>query len=358
MDYHIFDEVTIEMVKQAHMVDKKTQDKYNVKYHQFWVNEKAGTVFCLIEGPNANACEQVHREAHGNVACNIVEVKKGMLDAFMGKAHSVEGGAVYNGNGSIDFGHRYILVLDIIARTSQSDNLDLLKFQLPEKPRQAALNLISQHKGNEVKNLSDDSILAVFEDANNVLNCALDIQEQFLQEIHASNWDIEFRIGLNDGQPITMADGFFEDAMNYAKHLSLIARDKEIVISNTLKKLSDPRRTQYGKDNWKVVDSRQHEFIERLFKCTDSNLSNDNFTINKLSKDINMSRPQLSRKITSITGRSPVNFIRDLKMHRALFLIKDKNLNISEVALEVGYNNPSYFSKCFQERFGIMPSKM
>jgi AraC-like DNA-binding protein len=45
-------------------------------------------------------------------------------------------------------------------------------------------------------------------------------------------------------------------------------------------------------------------------------------------------------------------------MHRALFLIKDKNLNISEVALEVGYNNPSYFSKCFQERFGIMPSKM
>lgn len=61
MDYHKFPSITIEEVKQAHMADKKAQDKYGVIYHQFWVNEKEGTIFCLIEGPNPEACFQVHR---------------------------------------------------------------------------------------------------------------------------------------------------------------------------------------------------------------------------------------------------------------------------------------------------------
>lgn len=358
MDYHFFDKVTIEQVKQAHLVDKKTQDKYKVKYHQFWANEEAGTVFCLIEGPNAEACEQVHREAHGDVSCNIIEVEAGLLDLFMGKDPHVDHGIVYNRDGSIDSGFRYVLVLDIVGKTDLLNHDNIQKFILPKTQRDYAHVLIQKFDGHAVKNLSDDSLLAVFEDANNALNCAMDIQEQFLGKINENNWDIEFRIGLSDGQPVTMSDGFFEDAIKYTKHLSLIANDQEIVISNTFEKLSDPTSTQYDRSNVKVVDSRQQEFIERLFKCTDCNLSNDNFTINKLSKDIGMSRPQLYRNITSITGRSPVNFIRDLKMHRALFLIKDKNLNISEVALEVGYNNPSYFSKCFQERFGIVPSKI
>jgi len=70
-----------------------------------------------------------------------------------------------------------------------------------------------------------------------------------------------------------------------------------------------------------------------------------------------VSRPQLYRKIRALTGRSPVDFIHDLKMNRALSLLKDKQHNITEIAMELGYSNPSYFAKCFQKKFGVTPSK-
>ncbi|HKI88702.1 MAG TPA: DUF4242 domain-containing protein, partial [Draconibacterium sp.] len=75
MDFHIIPDVTIEDVKSAHMADEEVQHKYGVKYHQFWVNEEAGTVFCLMEGPDKEACTATHQEAHGNVACKIEEVE-------------------------------------------------------------------------------------------------------------------------------------------------------------------------------------------------------------------------------------------------------------------------------------------
>jgi len=358
MDYHIFDDVTAEQVKQAHLIDKKTQDKYKVKYHQFWVNEKAGTVFCLIEGPNAEACEKVHREAHGNVACNIIEVEAGAMELFMGKTHSVNQGVVYNGNGKIDPGFRYLMAIDIVGKTDVLNHDDIRKLTIPETQRKYTRNLIQLFDGEEVKNLSDDGIIAVFTDVNKALECAVKIQSGFLTRIKRGEWDIEFRIGLSDGQPVTMKDGFFEDAIDFSKHLSLISADGEITMSNNIKKLSNFNNICGANEQLKIVSDRQRDFAENFFKHTQTHLANSNFSIISLSAELGVSRAQLYRKTIALTGRSPVNFIRDIKMNKARNLIKRERLNISEIALEVGYNNPSYFSKCFQERFGIVPSRM
>ena len=75
MDYHKIDNITIEDVKTAHMADVAIQDKYGVKYHQFWVNQEAGSVFCLVEGPDKKTCELVHQMAHGNIACALTDRK-------------------------------------------------------------------------------------------------------------------------------------------------------------------------------------------------------------------------------------------------------------------------------------------
>lgn len=90
----------------------------------------------------------------------------------------------------------------------------------------------------------------------------------------------------------------------------------------------------------------------------DARLSDGTYSIENLSRDIGMSRPQLYRKMTNLTGRSPNDFIRDFRMDKALSLIIKKSSNISEIALEVGYNSPSYFSKWFQRRFGCNPSDL
>jgi hypothetical protein len=68
MDFHQFESITVEDVKKAHIADISVQEKFGVKYHQFWVNEVSGSVFCLVEGPDTKTCELCHQVAHGNIA--------------------------------------------------------------------------------------------------------------------------------------------------------------------------------------------------------------------------------------------------------------------------------------------------
>src|ERR1700739_3449763 len=85
MDIHeIPGGVKPEDVAKAHAEDVKVQSKYGVSYHKYWVNEKEGKIFCLCHAPNAEAASQVHREAHGLVPFNIIEVEPRVADLFLG----------------------------------------------------------------------------------------------------------------------------------------------------------------------------------------------------------------------------------------------------------------------------------
>ena len=78
MDVHSIEEGVSESdVAGAHTKDLETQDKHGVNYKSYWVDEKAGKIFCLVEAPNAEAAHTVHREAHGLVAQEIYEVHEG-----------------------------------------------------------------------------------------------------------------------------------------------------------------------------------------------------------------------------------------------------------------------------------------
>jgi hypothetical protein len=78
MDHHRGVEgLTAQAVAEAHRKDLEIQEHYGVKYHRYWYNEQSGEVFCLAEAPNKEAAERVHREAHGLVADEIIEVKEG-----------------------------------------------------------------------------------------------------------------------------------------------------------------------------------------------------------------------------------------------------------------------------------------
>ncbi len=78
MDVHQHVEgLTSDAVAKAHQADLATQEKYGVKYHRYWFDEATGRVFCLVEAPTREAANAVHREAHGLVADELVEVKEG-----------------------------------------------------------------------------------------------------------------------------------------------------------------------------------------------------------------------------------------------------------------------------------------
>ncbi len=79
MDVHtIAGGVSADDVAKAHMADLQTQHNYDVRYLRYWVDEKQGKVFCLVEAPSADAAATVHRDAHGLLADSIFQVQEGL----------------------------------------------------------------------------------------------------------------------------------------------------------------------------------------------------------------------------------------------------------------------------------------
>ena len=362
MDFHKGLNITVEDVKKAHMADQGVQGRYGVIYHQFWANEEEGTVFCLMEGPDKESCAAVHREAHGNVACSIVEVSAGFYRLFMGESQVVEHGLVKKIDGTPDLGFRNILVVTIYGVTTFSKSSEYTSLRAPREAKDVTLSIVSEYMGREVQWLHDDSLVAVFDSCANAVEGGLKIQQTLLQKrnTHVNHqWNVAFKIGLCIGQPVTEKGAFFSDATMLARRLCSVANENELLISSKVRDFCSIKSvtSAFSESSVRILSQREEDFISSLFAISEEKLSDDSFTVETLSRRIGMSRPQLYRKITSLTGKSPNDFLRDLRMDKALSLIKKRAGNISEIALEVGYNNPSYFAKCFQVRFGCTPSR-
>jgi len=112
MDIHTVDsdDFTVEDVVKAHMEDLAIQERFGVIQIKYWVNVETKTLFCLMEGPDKDACNMVHKESHGNTACNIIEVSDDEFNLFLGEGKSVNDLA-YTNSGGLDTGYRTILLL-------------------------------------------------------------------------------------------------------------------------------------------------------------------------------------------------------------------------------------------------------
>ncbi|MHB9140812.1 MAG: ATP-binding protein [Paludibacter sp.] len=102
--------------------------------------------------------------------------------------------------------------------------------------------------------------------------------------------------------------------------------------------------------------SRDDEFIVRLRQLLEENLSETDFNVKKLSSDLNISTTHLYRKLKALTGLSPVEFIRAFKLQKACEMLSNTNYSIKEIGYGLGFNNLSYFVKCFREQFGVTPT--
>ncbi len=103
------------------------------------------------------------------------------------------------------------------------------------------------------------------------------------------------------------------------------------------------------------ISSHEQEFMDRVVDIIIGNLSNGNFQNSDLAEAVGYTRQNLSLKIKKLTGVPTNEFISEIRLKRATQLLKKKSMNISEIALEVGYNSPAYFAKRFRERYGMSP---
>ncbi len=362
MDYHQAAGVKIEEAKKAHLLDLAVQAKYNVKYHQYWVNEEAGMVFCLMEGPDKESVMATHREANNLEACNIIEVDGGMYSAFMAYGQDLDDDIVMKNPEEPDTGYRFILTLDIISLTSLKTSINFDKLKFPEKPRQIASDIIRKYQGRILQQLQNDCLIATFYTPESAVRCGVAIKNEFnqrIQEVDEAGWNIKFKMGISVGQPVTEKENtLFEKALVQSYRLCKIADNGEIMSSVLVGKLSVFCDQEIENKTLKVINEAEQTFLDRLFNIVDSNYPDEAFNVESLSREIGVSRPHLYRKIRSLTGTSPIGFIRDLRMSKALTLIKQRKKNITEIALDVGINNPSYFAKCFHDKYGVLPSQV
>lgn len=105
------------------------------------------------------------------------------------------------------------------------------------------------------------------------------------------------------------------------------------------------------------VTSLDEQLIQKAMAIVEKNMGNTDFSVDQLAKEVGMSRVHLYKKLTTLTGKTPIEFIRVIRLRRAARLLEKSQLTIAEIAYQVGFNNPKYFAKYFKEEYKILPSE-
>lgn len=107
-----------------------------------------------------------------------------------------------------------------------------------------------------------------------------------------------------------------------------------------------------------TLNVREEAFIQRFRDVVTKQMSNSDLSVEDIGSELNLSRVQLYRKIKALTGQSPVELTRHIRLKRGRDLLETTDMTISEIAYKVGFTAPSYFTKCFKDEFGILPGEL
>ena len=230
-------------VAKAHARDVEVQDKYGVHYHKYWVNEKAGKIFCLCHAPNAEAAVQVHKEAHGLLADQLIEVDPNMADLFMGAGEINTAGAALLPDSDADKrdpGIRTVLFTDIVGSTAMTRELgDEVAMELLAVHDKIVRDALSELGGREVKHLGD-GIMASFTSAASAVKCATRVQKEIANHTREnSNRPLKVRVGVAAGEPVERHDDLFGCTVQLASRLCSHAQSEQIVVSNVVAELCE-----------------------------------------------------------------------------------------------------------------------
>ena len=116
-------------------------------------------------------------------------------------------------------------------------------------------------------------------------------------------------------------------------------------------------QTQEEKVEKVEVRGNNDVLMDRIMKCINENLQDPDFNVEKLTEKVGISRAQLHRKMKEITGISTGDFIRNLRLEQAARLIREKKINVTQVAYAVGFNNQTHFSTVFKKHYGMTPTE-
>jgi signal transduction histidine kinase/ligand-binding sensor domain-containing protein/DNA-binding response OmpR family regulator len=155
-------------------------------------------------------------------------------------------------------------------------------------------------------------------------------------------------VGLSNG-----ANDYITKPFNFQILLSKI--NGLLLMHETLKKTYQ-KQVEVNAQDVQIV-SEDEKFLANVFSAIEKNITNPNFSVEGLSRQLSLSRVSLYKRLLTLTGKTPVDCIRTIRLKRAAQLLEKSKLNIAGVAYESGFNNPNYFSRVFKDEYGMQPSE-
>ena len=240
LDRHETPGATAADIAAAHQLDLEVQDRYNVRYVTYWFDDGLGKVFCLAEGPDRAALEAVHREAHGLVADDIIEVGEGPINAFFGGIPQHPPGEAY-----AETAVRAILFTDLCDSTQLTQALgDEAFMHLIREHDDIVRAALRSQGGREVKH-TGDGIMASFTSVSAAVQSAIDIQRALQQRNEECDQPITLRVGISVGEPVTAGHDLFGAAVQLSARLCGAAPPGGIAVSTGVRELCVGKRFSF-----------------------------------------------------------------------------------------------------------------
>lgn len=358
MDSHIVPGVEAEHAAKAHKKDLGIQNQFGCRNMTYWIDEDRGRVFCLIDAPNEEAVRKMHNHSHGLVPHEIIPVNSKVVEAFLGRIEDPETYfdptnpdlKIFN-----DPAFRVILAIETKDAALLHHNLGKNRAkQLLVLYYDTVREQIKKHEGTEVE-IKGEGFVVSFASVFMGVECAIAIRKA----LHVAAELIDLRMGLHAGLPVDRSDTLFGKTVKLARFLCTIGSENPIVMSSIVSELNKPdslNKTTYH-DHINKLGPADEKSLELLSDTLDENWQNPEFGINFFCEKLSISKSQLYRKCTRVTGKSPNALLREYRLLKSLELLGIEGRNVSQTTFDTGFNSPSYFIKCFQKRFGLLPLK-
>ncbi|HEV7781841.1 MAG TPA: nickel-binding protein [Chitinophagaceae bacterium] len=354
MDIHIVPGVKAKDVAEAHRKDLFHQEEFGCKCMTYWIDEKRDSIFCLIDAPDKETVKELHSKAHGLVPNKIIEVSSSVVESFLGRIFDPED-AISSPDGLKIFSDPSFRIL-LVTRINDPA---LLRHQLG---MEKADDLLSRHNafgrqhiaeqgGTEVEH-DGPGFIASFDSAGKAMVCALNMQKDLSV---AESALLGFTIGINGGEPVGSSNKLFGDTIQFARHLCAVCKPSQVAVASNIKELVSAELYQKNHNRLLDLPPQEEDFLQSLFTKLEERWQDPDFGTAGYCKAMAMSQSQFYRKTTALTGDSFNALLKDFRLEKARKLMKKQRYSISQITFDSGFTSPSYFTKCFKKKYGLLP---
>jgi len=209
---------------------------------------------------------------------------------------------------------------------------------------------LRQFDGTEAEQ-GGEGFVASFVSATSAIKCSQAIKLAMTNEnIHLPG----FRMAISAGEPVEKGSKLFEDAIRRARNMMSVAGPAQVAVSVTVKDLVQ-KDFASSPQEMTTLSAADEALVDALMAKLEEKSAEAEFNVADYCEAMAMSKSQLYRKIVSIFGCTPNDLLKEYRLEKARQLLRKNQHNISQVTFDTGFTSPSYFTKCFKKRYGLLP---